>query len=96
MVSDHIEGMEEEFDGAVVTYRIREELEALIDRYLADPAERQRLAERGRRAVLERHTFDLRARVLCETAGAIMVTRPALGLAEPIGRSTGSVPARTD
>jgi spore maturation protein CgeB/GT2 family glycosyltransferase len=94
VVSDHIEGVEDEFDGAVVTYRVREELEALIVRYLAQPAERRRLAERGRHAVLERHTFDLRARVLCESAGAILDARAAAGFAEPTSRSVASTPAR--
>jgi len=86
VISDHIEGVEEEFDGGVETYRVRAELEALIERYLADPSERQRLAERGRRAVLERHTFDIRARVLCETAAAIAAERSARVRVGPIAR----------
>ena len=37
VISDQVEGIEAEFDGAVVTYRERPELEALIERYLGDP-----------------------------------------------------------
>jgi hypothetical protein len=42
------------------------------------------------------NTFDLRARVLCETAGAILYARAAVGLAEPTGVSIAGAPARTD
>ncbi len=76
VISDHVDGIGAEFDGAVVTYRRREELEALIVRYLADPAERHRLAEHGRRIVCERHTFDVRAQALCQTADPIAASRP--------------------
>ena len=75
VISDQIEGVEQEFDGAVVTYRGPVELEALIDRYLADPTERQRLAAHGRQIVLERHTFDQRAKVLSDAADSIGIAR---------------------
>jgi O-antigen biosynthesis protein len=76
VISDHVEGMEEEFDGAIKSYEGRDRLEAIVERFLADPAERRRLAEHGRRLVLERHTFDERVRVLCSTADQLVNARP--------------------
>ena len=95
VISDHIEGVEQEFDGAVVTYRGREELETLIDRYLADPADRRRLADHGREIVLERHTFDLRARVICDFADAIVASRPVNTLVAPVVPTSRTEAART-
>ncbi|MFL5646992.1 MAG: glycosyltransferase [Chloroflexota bacterium] len=77
VISDHVDGIEEEFGSAVVTYRDADELHDLIERYLADPIERRRLAERGRQVVVERHTFDERARVLEEVADRFGAARPA-------------------
>jgi spore maturation protein CgeB len=76
VISDDVEGIEAEFDGAIEVYRVRDELEPLIARYLADPAARRRQAEHGRRIVLEQHTFDARAATLCATADVIAATRP--------------------
>ena len=72
VISDHIAGIEGEFDGAVVTYSDRRDLAMLIDRYLEAPEERRRRGERGRAAVLARHTFDDRARVLRETVAPLL------------------------
>jgi O-antigen biosynthesis protein len=77
VISDHVEGIEEEFDDAVPTYDRPEELRDLVDRYLADPEERRRRAERGRRAVLERHTFEQRVSVILDVAGPLLAARPA-------------------
>lgn len=66
VISDRIAGLDEEFDGAVVTYADPADLALIVERYLADPAARRSLAERGRRAVLERHTISLRADELLE------------------------------
>jgi spore maturation protein CgeB len=41
-----------------VTYRTRDELHALIDRFLGDPDERSRRAAMGREIVLASHTFS--------------------------------------
>jgi len=57
VISDRVPAIEEEFDGGLVTYGDADELERLVDRYLDDPDERRQLAERGRAAVLARHTF---------------------------------------
>ncbi len=78
VISDPVDGIEAEFEGSVPTYRERAELEPLIARYLDDPDERRRLAARGRSVVLERHTFDLRARALCDVAEPLAQARPAV------------------
>lgn len=72
IISDHIDGIEAEFDGAVVTYADRAELGPLVDRYLADPDERRRRGESGRAAVLAHHTFDERTRVLRDTVAELL------------------------
>jgi GT2 family glycosyltransferase len=72
VISDHIAGIEAEFDDAVVTYADRDELKDLIDHFLADRVERAHRAARGRKAVLDRHTFDARAGVLEATASALL------------------------
>ena len=76
VVSDLVDGIDEEFDGAIATYAAQPELEPLIDRYLADPAERKRLAEHGRSIVLAQHTFDHRVRALCSVADSLALARP--------------------
>jgi len=57
VLSDDVPGLAERFGEAVVVYRSAEELRELIERLLADPAERRRRAELGRAAVLREHTF---------------------------------------
>ncbi|MEX2011006.1 MAG: glycosyltransferase [Chloroflexota bacterium] len=61
VISDPVAGLDEEFDGAVVTYTDPADLALIVERYLADPPARRPFAERGRRAVLERHTVSRRA-----------------------------------
>jgi GT2 family glycosyltransferase/glycosyltransferase involved in cell wall biosynthesis len=72
VISDHIAGLEAEFDDAVVTYSDRTELALLIDRYLADADERRRRGASGRAAVLARHTFDERARKLVDSVTPLL------------------------
>jgi len=60
VISDAVDGLREEFDDGVVAYHDAADLVRLVDHYLADPAARAERAERGRRAVLERHTFSHR------------------------------------
>ncbi len=64
VISDHVDGIVEEFDGAIVTYRDRDDLLRLIETYLSDADARRRHVERGRAAVLARHTFEHRAVVI--------------------------------
>jgi hypothetical protein len=75
VISDHVVGIDTEFDGAVVTYRDRADLAGLIDRYLADADERHERGWRGRAAILARHTFDARAEVLLAAVEAIKQSR---------------------
>ncbi len=57
VLSDDVPGLAERFGDAVAVYRSREELRDLIERFLADPAERARRGAAGRAAVLAEHTF---------------------------------------
>jgi glycosyltransferase involved in cell wall biosynthesis len=66
VVSERIPGIDAEFQDAVPTFTTRDELISLVDRYLAAPDERARLAAAGRRIVLERHTFDHRVTTILE------------------------------
>jgi hypothetical protein len=72
VITDHVDGLEEEFDGGIVGYRGRDDLRALVDRFLADPAGGREHAERARRAVLDRHTFDHRARQFIEVVEPLL------------------------
>jgi GT2 family glycosyltransferase/spore maturation protein CgeB len=82
VVSDHVPGIEELFNGAVATYRDADDLRASVERLLTDHAERRDRSRRGREAVVARHTFDHRAaelvrllRQLPARASATAVTR---------------------
>ena len=77
VISDDVPGIAEEFDRGVVTYRSADHLRDLIERFLADPEERRRVAEVGRRSVLERHTFAHRAARIMETANALLSGQPS-------------------
>ncbi|HEY8637257.1 MAG TPA: glycosyltransferase [Candidatus Limnocylindrales bacterium] len=88
VISDAVDGIGAEFDGAVKTYGSRAELEPLIARYLDDPEGRQRLAAHGRTIVLERHTFDHRVQVLCDVAEPLAGARP--GRIDPIAVASPS------
>ncbi|HLY15073.1 MAG TPA: glycosyltransferase [Candidatus Limnocylindrales bacterium] len=76
VLTDPVAGLEPEFDGAVATWADPAGLRAAIDRYLADPALRRSLSERGRAAVLARHTFASRAASLVAVAGPLWAKRP--------------------
>jgi hypothetical protein len=64
VISDDVPGLPALLGEGVLTYRTREELRLLIDRLLADPAERARLGTRGRELVLSAHTFAHRVDTL--------------------------------
>ena len=61
VLSDDVAGLEDEFDGGAVGCATRDEAIEMIERFLDDAPARRERAERGRRAVLERHTFGHRA-----------------------------------
>ena len=75
VVSDHVDGIEEHFGGAVVGYRTSEELERTLRHYLAHPAERRARAARGREIVLAEHTFSHRADRILELLMPLLTTR---------------------
>jgi GT2 family glycosyltransferase/glycosyltransferase involved in cell wall biosynthesis len=77
VISDAVEGLAAEFDDGVVAYRDAADLLELVERYLADPVARAARAERGRRAVLERHTFAHRTEAILELLDALEPPRPA-------------------
>jgi Glycosyl transferases group 1 len=66
VISDHVDGVDELFDGAVLVYSTPGELRALVDEVLADPVRARERAERGRNVILAQHTFDHRARQLID------------------------------
>lgn len=76
VVSDHVDGLDEEFDGAVVTFQGRDELLAAIEHYLASPDLRREHAERGRKAVLARHTFAHRMETIAAHVDALVGDQP--------------------
>ncbi len=78
VVSDHVPGIDEEFGRGVVTYRRRDELIATLDRYLADPAARREVAERGRAAVLAGHTFGHRVDAILGATADVLARRPTV------------------
>lgn len=85
VLSDPIDGLEEEFDGGVVTYRDRDDLAEKVARYLADPEARRRHVDAGRRAVLRRHTFAHRVETM------LAVLEPALAGRAHAGRPIAPV-----
>ena len=79
VVSDHVDGIEDEFDGAIVTYTGPDDLRAKIDHYLSHPGERHELADRGRELVLAQHTFAQRtATILAKLRPLLADRRPGI------------------
>ena len=66
VISDEVSGMDEIFQGAVVTYHDREDLAAKIDYYLTHEEERKEKAQVGKEIVLKEHTFDQRVKVIAD------------------------------
>ena len=70
VISDKIPSSETLFEGSIVTYDDVDDLNKKIDYYLTHEDERVKLAEKGRKIVLENHTFDKRVEevlsALCE------------------------------
>lgn len=91
VISDHVPGIEEEFDGGVVAFTDGEHLRTLVDHYLGAPDERRDRARRAAAAVATRHTFDHRIDEM------LRVLEPALGLQPTrileVGRDGGRVSA---
>ena len=78
LISDRAEGLADEFGDALVLTDGGDESGSLIERYLADDAERARRASIGRDLVLACYTYDHAARrlrdfylELCERRGMV-------------------------
>ena len=93
VIADDNPGLADAVPGGVETYRSPEELREKIDRYLADPTARQRIARRGREIVLAEHTADRRAERLIAIASAASGGREGDGsAAAAASREAGEVP----
>jgi spore maturation protein CgeB len=64
VVCDRVTGLDGSLGDGVLTYADREELAPLLDRLLADPAERRRRTAGARQRIIAGETFDDRARDL--------------------------------
>jgi hypothetical protein len=71
VLSDRLAGLEERFGGAVVTYETVDELQALVEHFLANPEERAARGAAGRALVLAEHTFARRVDALVAHAEAV-------------------------
>lgn len=60
VISDKIPSADTLFEGSIVTYNGVDDLNEKIDYYLNHEDERVQIAEKGRKIVLENHTFDNR------------------------------------
>jgi spore maturation protein CgeB len=67
-------GAAEQFGGRLPSFSTAEELRALVERYLVDDDERERLAAELRADVLARHDYRNRAATLVETLKTIRAT----------------------
>jgi glycosyltransferase involved in cell wall biosynthesis len=75
VLSDDVQGLAAEFDGGVAIYQDADDLRRAIDRYLDAPGLRNQIAERGRAAVMDRHTFERRATRILEAARPLLEAR---------------------
>jgi GT2 family glycosyltransferase/spore maturation protein CgeB len=77
VISDNAPGIDDEFDRAVATYDTASELRVLVDHYLPDAAARRERADRGRAAVVARHTFAHRVAAIIEMTDPLLADRPS-------------------
>jgi glycosyltransferase involved in cell wall biosynthesis len=61
VVSDEVPGLDTLLESTVPTYRTGPELRRCVEAVFAEPDATRRRTERGRRLVVEHHTFDVRA-----------------------------------
>jgi glycosyltransferase involved in cell wall biosynthesis len=78
VLSDAVDGLVEEFDGGVAIYEDELDLRAAVERYLEEGTSRREIAERGRAAVLARHTFGQRAAAILEVLHPRLDERPPM------------------
>lgn len=92
VMSDPVSGVQEEFDDGLETYRDRRDLDNKLRGHLRYDERRDQVADRGRRAVLERHTFDHRVRRLLQLVGPLL-PGPLQPLVHDDDRTAGATPA---
>jgi spore maturation protein CgeB len=82
LIQRYSPGLETVFENHehLVWYRAEEELFSLIERYLNDPAERERIANRGRELVISNFTYDHAVTRILEDA---LSSRKGASLATP-------------
>lgn len=85
VIADDNPGLAELLPDGVETYSTAEELREKIDRYLADPAARERIAARGREIVLAGHTVEHRAEQLITIARGAAAGGASAAAAAPPG-----------
>ncbi|WP_048190920.1 glycosyltransferase [Methanobacterium sp. SMA-27] len=66
IISDEIKGVKEIFGDSLATYSNREDLNNLIDYYLNNHEEREKIIEDCKNIVLKNHTFENRAKRILE------------------------------
>lgn len=66
VISDRIPSAETLFEGSIITYDSVDDLNEKINYYLSHEKERIKIAEKGRKIVLEHHTFDDRVNEILE------------------------------
>ncbi len=62
VISDHLPVIDELFNGCVVMYETRDDLNEKIKYYLSHDEERKELGRKGQEIVMAHHTFDMRAK----------------------------------
>lgn len=83
LISDDLPEVAQLFGDAVPTYREAEELGSLVREALANPDQARQRAEAGRRAVVDHHTFDHRARTLLDLLARHRLDEPPQGVRLP-------------
>ena len=66
VISDKIPSAETIFDNSIITYENIEDLNEKINYYLSHEDERVKIANKGKKIVLEKHTFDKRVNEILE------------------------------
>ncbi|MBF8982110.1 glycosyltransferase family 1 protein [Lutibacter sp. B2] len=66
IISDNIKGYKEVFGDALVTYKTKEELDSLIEKYLKNEILRKEKARKGYEIVNRKHTFKKRVERIIE------------------------------
>lgn len=66
IISDDVKGSQEIFGDALVTYKTKEELNNLIEKYLEEESLRRKKALKGYETVIENHTFEKRVERISE------------------------------